>query len=64
MLKLLTSLLLGIVLAAATVFACPDMIRVSDGQSVQVCTLSAQYYINGVEFCEYTCSAPTVVQAQ
>ena len=56
--KLVASLVLGVLLAvpATVLAACADFITVGEGKDKQVCTLSASYTVNGVQFCEYSCN--------
>jgi len=56
--KILTSLLLGAFLAipgAVWAGECNELIFVGQGEGRQICTLQAEYTINGVLFCEYSC---------
>lgn len=55
--RLFASLVVGMLLAIPTIAACSDMVTVGEGKEKQVCMLSDSYTINGVQFCEYSCSA-------
>lgn len=57
--KLLASVVLGLVFSVVPMSiyaACADIITVGEGRSKQVCFLVNEYVINGVQFCEYSCS--------
>lgn len=54
--KIMACLVLGIALSApvVTLAKCAAFVRVGTGETAQTFFLSAEYTINGVQFCEYS----------
>lgn len=54
--KFMACLVLGMALSApmVTLARCAAFVRVGSGSNVQTFFLSAEYTINGVQFCEYS----------